>query len=251
MIYVSPQYSKTLYFGDVHVPYHDPLVWADLLEFIRWWRPQTIYNLGDWLDFPQISKFDKDPQRYLKLQEDLDMAYELQAQLRSVAGSAEIVYIEGNHDDRWRKWLWSHPEVASLRNLTIQKILRLSDHNIRWVGILEDELHHGFIVEHGDRSSKHSAYTAKSMMEARGSSGISGHTHRFGSFYRTDHGGDKVWRECACICSRNPHYMRKPNWQNGWTVGYHKDAGRFELHEVPVVHGKAAFNTIEFSAEEA
>jgi hypothetical protein len=248
---ISNEYEKTLYFTDAHAPFHDPKCWEIMLEFIRWWKPSTVVNLGDWMDFPQISKFDKDPNRLTKIQEDLDIAVDLQAQLRdAVQPTTDIVFLEGNHDQRWQRYLWSHPEIANLRDIQLPNLLKLDTFNIKWVGILQDFVHNGFLLEHGDRASQQSGYTAKSMLDSRAACGMSGHTHRFGTHHRTSYGGDLMWKEAACMCKRDPHYCKKPNWQNGFEIGYHKPSGRFEMYDIPIVHDKASFNMIEFTGGE-
>lgn len=248
---VCNDYEKTLYFNDVHAPYQDEKCISIMLEFLRWWKPNHIRCLGDWMDFPQISKFDKDPSRLLKIQDDLDVAIDLQARIcDALPRTCTKKWLAGNHDERWQRYLWAHPEISSLRDIQLPNLLKLDRFGIEWVGILQDELHHGFLLEHGDRASKNSGYTAKSMLDSRAHCGISGHTHRFGTHYRTSYGGDMMWRENACMCIRDPHYCRKPDWQNGFSIGYHKPSGRFEMYEIPIVHEKASFNMIEFTGGE-
>lgn len=251
MITVSKDYEKTLYFNDVHAPYEDKIAWECMLEFIRWWKPETIINLGDFIDFYQFSKFDKRPDRLNELQSDIDDAVNLLAQLRDAAPNARMIYKGGNHDgDRLQRYLWAHAELSNLRAMALESMLELDRFNIEYYPPHKDYLHYGFLCEHGNLVSKHSAMSAKSEVERSGVSGISGHTHRLGSFYRKNYGSEVVWFENGCMCDLNPEYCKHPNWQQGFTIGYHKNSGRFEMHQVPILSGKATYASIEFTAGE-
>ena len=240
-------YEKSLFVSDIHAPYQDPWCMKIIEDFSLWFKPHKVFILGDLVDFYQLSKFDKAPERMDQLQGDLDSARMELERIRSVNPKAEIVLFEGNHEARLRKWLWNHPEVASLRNLSIQELLTLSKYDIKWVGSLESYLYHEYAIEHGDIVRKHSGYTARGMMEKRGVSGISGHTHRMGTHYLTNMGGDYVWVENGCLCDRKPEYVRDPNWQNGFSVGYFKkNHPRFTIDQICIPDGKCVYAGREF-----
>jgi predicted phosphodiesterase len=240
-------YEKSLFVGDIHAPYQDPFCMKVIEDFSRWFKPQWVFILGDLVDFYQLSKFDKDPVRMDCLQDDLDSAKSELERLRTANPKAKIVLFEGNHESRLRKWLWNNPEVSSLRALTIHELLSLSKYNIQWVGALETYTYHDFALEHGDIVRKHSGYTARGMMEKRGVSGISGHTHRMGTHYLTNMGGDFVWVENGCLCDRHPSYVRDPNWQNGFSVGFFKKSDpRFTINQVCIPDGLCVYSGREF-----
>lgn len=82
--------TKTVFISDLHVPYHDLLAWNKTIRFIKDFKPDTIINLGDFVDFYGISRFDKEPSRIDSLQNEINIAIELQAELRSSAPNARI-----------------------------------------------------------------------------------------------------------------------------------------------------------------
>ena len=240
-------YEKSLFISDIHAPYQDPMCMKIVEEFSLWFKPQKVFILGDLVDFYQLSKFDKNPMRMDHLQDDIDSARSELERIRSANSKAEIVLFEGNHESRLTKWLWNHPEVASLRNLSIQELLTLSKYDIKWVGHLEVYLYHDFALEHGSIVRKFSAYTARGMMERNGVSGISGHTHRMGTHYHTDLGGDYVWVENGCLCDRHPDYVKNPDWQNAFSVGFFKKSNsRFTIDQVCIPDGKCVYAGREF-----
>ena len=252
MITAKRDYRRVLDFGDLHVPYEDEDAWACLIEFIRWWKPDKINILGDVCDFHAVSKFDKHPRDRLRLKEDLARVWCRLSELRAAAGPVtEIVLIEGNHCMRWPRYLWQNEVIADFEALQLPNLFGLNQLQIRFVSHLESEIDHGFLVEHGHLVSRHSSYTAKRMWEERGCCGISGHSHRFGSYVRRDYGGYHGWYEAGCLCRLDPPYMKAPNWHQGFVIRYHSPTGRYELHQLPIISGKAVYAGIEFTPEEA
>ena len=239
------RYEKSLFLSDVHAPYEDGKSLKVVREFSEWFKPQKIFILGDLVDFYQLSSFNKDPKRMDYLQDDLDVARSVLEMIRTSNPRAQIWLFEGNHESRLRRWLWTHPEVASLRDLSIMQLLTLHQYDVHWVPANDRFVHHGIYLEHGDIVRRHSAYTARGMMERRGVSGVSGHTHRMGTHYLTNMGGDYVWVENGCLCDRSPEYSKSPNWQNGFTVGYFKNE-RFTMNQICIPDGKCVYAGKEF-----
>lgn len=241
-------YERSVFIGDLHIPYEDKHCVQLVLNFISWFHPHFVFIVGDCIDMYQLSVFDKQPDRALQIGDDIKETRAFLSQLRAVAPRAEIIYFEGNHEDRLRKFLWKHPEIAKIEEIQLPSLLHLADFNIKLVGGLEDYDYHNFQIEHGGIIRKHSAYTAKGQMEARGTSGISGHSHRMGSHFKTNRGGDFVWYENGCLCDRNPEYVKHPDWQNGFTVGYFKRGNsRFTVEQICITGGKLVYAGREFS----
>ena len=241
-------YEKSLFLSDLHIPFEDNNAIKIVKNFASCFKPEYIFLAGDIIDFYTISTFDKDPERINNLQSDIDKTYQFLLELRSILPKSEIVYLEGNHENRLTRYLWKHPEIANLRALTIENLLQLDSLNIKYKTIRDTVLFHKFLVEHGDIVRKHSGYTARGQMEKRGISGISGHTHRLGTHFHTDMSGDHVWVENGCLCDRNPEYVSGlPDWQQGWSVGYYKNDGeRFSIEQVCITQEKAVYAGLEF-----
>lgn len=205
--------------------------------------------MGDIIDFYAISRFVKDPERVNKLQEEIDETANILKQIRQVNPSAVIVYVKGNHEYRLQKYLWSTAkEVSSLRDLTVPQLLGLRHLDIMYneQGRLQ---HYGIVVKHGSVVRKFSGYSARAEFEKTGRSGVSGHTHRANVYYQANDGGEFAWMECGCMCSLQQEYLEgeKPNWMQGWGVGYFKKrTDRFFLNFIPFVDGKAFYQGKEF-----
>lgn len=229
--------QRVVFLGDIHVPHHDHKAVALAVDFIRWFEPSHIYLIGDIVDFYALSRFDRDPTRMLSLQDELDQCIAVLQSIRKAAPKAEIAYRDGNHEHRLLRMLWQKPELSPLKALQLAELLQFSAVGIKHFPYNSKLSHKGFLVEHGDIVRKGSAYTAAGMLDRRQVSGITGHTHRLGTHFRTDASGDKVWLENGCLCDRNPEYIiGEPNWQHGFTVGRWIEASqRFFVEQVPIV----------------
>lgn len=247
--------EKAVFINDLHIPYHWKPTIDVVLEFIKWFRPQFVYIVGDMLDFYALSHFDKNPQRLLSLQNELDEAVLFLKHLRKATGrDCKIIFKEGNHCERLRKYLWKHPELSPLKVLTMRSLLELDNKNIN-VQLVEYNQHlehRGFLITHGAIVRKNSSYTAKGMLEAKQVSGISAHTHRGGLCYKADEStatsGIKVWYENFCLCNLKPEYVEgTPDWQHGFTVGYwFADNHRFHCIQIPIIKSRLLIGSEDY-----
>ena len=80
-------------------------------------------------------------------------------------------------------------------------------------------------------------------MDKFGCNVIHGHTHRLGAHYHRTYGDMMGAWENGCLCTLDPEYVVKPDWQNGWSVVWFNGA-RFHVEQICVVdkqyvyHGK-------------
>ena len=242
-------YERVIFAPDIHAPYQDEKWLASFLKFIKYFKPDTIFIMGDLIDFYAISRFLKDPDRALRLQEEIDCAVNILKQIRYAYLKANIYYIRGNHEYRLQKYLWSNAkELAGLRCIKIETLLELERFRIKYIeqGRLD---YHGLVVKHGSLVRKYAAYTAKGEFEKTGKSGVSAHTHRGAIYYQSNAGGNYAWMECGCGCQLDAEYLEgeTPNWLQGWGVGHlKKTSNRFNLESVPFVDGKAMYQGKEF-----
>jgi len=239
-------YEKSIFIGDTHVPFECKTSIKSTLTFIKAFKPNTIFLMGDIIDFYSISTFDKEPNRITSIQSDIDIAINILKSIRKASNKSKIIYIEGNHEHRLQKYLWKHPEISSLNALNIQNMLNLKEMDIKYINQYKTQVYHNFVVEHGSLVRQQSAYTAKAMLLKRGMSGISGHTHRMGAHYLANMGGNYVWYENGCLCDLNPEYIiGKPDWMNGLSIGYFKGK-RFSIEQIPIIDGIISYAGKEY-----
>lgn len=240
-------FETAVFFGDTHIPFINKELFKNFLKFLKDFKPNRIFILGDWVDFYDLSSFDRDPSRRFKLQKEFDLGVKYLEQIRKACPNAAGVFMGGNHEDRLRRWLWRNPDVASLKALDVAGLLHLEELGFDYYPYHEVHNYNGFLIKHGDVARKHSAYTARAELESDGMSGISGHSHRLGAHFKRDHGGQSVWYEAGCVCDLEPHYDVRPNWQNGFAVAYFEKKGdRFFVELVPAIKSRFIFNGIYY-----
>ncbi len=241
-------YERSMFLSDIHVPFQDKNVLNVVKNFAKWFEPNYLFLVGDVIDFYSISSFDKDPLRINNLQSDIDEAHDVLKNIRSYLPKSKIIFLEGNHEIRLKRYLWKHPEIASLKALSMENLLNLNKLNISYIPSQKTYSFHKFLIEHGDIVRKHSGYTARAQMEKRGISGLSGHSHRLSTHYLTNMGGNFVWAENGCLCQMDCDYIiGQPNWQQGFSIGYFKKGlQRFSLEQISIIHNKCVYAGREF-----
>lgn len=225
--------------NDSHNPFQDQRVLREVELFLGELQPDMVIYPGDMGDFYLLSKFDKNPQRAGRLQEDLGSTAALFRRHRALMPNARMIFCKGNHEDRLRKFLWSKsPALASLDCLTVEGLYKLEDSKVECVDYEEGVLINGnFMVTHGDLIRAHSAYTAKGMSDKHGGSGIHGHSHRGGNSLKRNRFGVYGWWENFCLCDLEPDYVQNPNWQQGFSLVHFKRE-RFWVEQLQIIQRK-------------
>ena len=224
---------------DWHVPFHGPKAIHVAFEFCRQIQPQIII-VHEAHDFYSLSRFDKNPERRLQLQDEINTVKDYLGWLKEICPNSRIIVLRANHTDRLQKFLWSKAEeLSNLECLQLEELLGFKQMGIDY---LDYYIHKSgdprgdYLFKHGDIVRQHSAYTAKGEMEREGMSGMSGHTHRLGTHYSRKRGGFYVWIEAGCLCDLNPGYIKgTANWQHGIGVVTYKETGHFISEPIPII----------------
>jgi predicted phosphodiesterase len=208
--------------SDAHAPHHNPKhinLFCDVIKFLK---PKRVVLPGDWFDCNQISRWPKNPEYDTKWQEELNEGIDLLDQVGRAAGKkAEKVFIDGNHEDRIRKWLWEHREVSSLDALSPRNLFALD--RLKWQYVPYDSEYriNKFRVTHGHIVRQFSSYSARGMLDKYKTSGCSGHTHRMGFFKQRYDDVFHHWYEIGCLCKADrTTYDPCPDWHGGFAVLY-------------------------------
>ena len=133
------------------------------------------------------------------------------------------------------------------RVLSLPTLLALPEIGVKFIPMQGKESYvklNDLLIGHFNIARLHSCYSAKAILERKGISLITGHTHRLGTHYKTDLRGSLVAVENGCLCDLKPSYVRNPNWQHGFTVVYLSDGGhRFQVYNIPIVDYKFYFGS--------
>lgn len=230
------KYEKAVIVNDFHYPFEDGKTVKVFNHFIKDLKPDLVFILGDLIDFYEVSRFDKDPSRKTKLQDEIDAGVKQLQYIRKILPKAKIYLKEGNHTDRLRRYLWKHPELSSLKSLKLENLLNLDELKIKLIPYDKPFMYRGLYLAHGEKIRKYSGYTAKAELDDLSNSGITAHTHRLGAYYKTTLGKDLTFYENGCMCVLEQQYTKNPNWQQGFSVVYFETKNR--NHSIQQIHIK-------------
>lgn len=219
-IEIGTNHQQVFVLSDMHIPFQDDETLKAVFDCVVDNQPQNIVLLGDILDCYSISRFSKRPDRMRNLQWEIDTFYKMMKHLMKHLPNTEIHYVLGNHENRLEKLVLDNPGLFGLEALEPRKLFRLEE-----LGIYYHKTKvkiNGFTYYHGDIARKDASYTAKAeYMDHKMQDGVSGHTHRLGSYYSTYEQKASAWFENGCLCKIEPDYINDPdkaNWQHGFTV---------------------------------
>lgn len=222
---------KLAFATDQHCPFQDDRALDVALKVVSDFSPDLLVAGSDGIDFYAISSFDRDPERMkVGLQDELDVWTRTQVSWRDAAPKARRVYIQGNHEDRLRKYLWRHPELSTLNALRTENLLAFDELGIEQMEDDEIVINDLLVVKHGKYVRQHSGMSAKAEVEGEkfAVSTLTGHTHRGGIFYATTRNGVVQAAEGFCLCRLDPDYVTRPNWQQGIVLATITDEVVFE-----------------------
>lgn len=173
--------KRYLVIPDLHYPYHDPSFLALIPRIVKLAKIYGIVQLGDALDFWQISRYDKNPARKRTIAEDAALYKTTLIEWAKCLPKDGVIHqIEGNHCDRLRRYVWANakeleglvktvPEMIGLRDLPIKAIWH-PIHKWDSCKIGDAILHHGHFFNQHLAVGNLTRYPKKF---------IQGHSHRF------------------------------------------------------------------------
>lgn len=222
--------------NDLQIPWHDePVINGLVIPFVRDLNPHGIVLNGDIVDCYQISDFDKNPDHPdWTLEQEINHAKGLMGQFKTLKHK---VWIGGNHEDRWRRIAWRHHKLKGMLK-SFPEAFAMGDYGFRYLNYGEVYGLGKLTVTHGEFVRKHSGDSGMATLERMGTSVLVGHTHRMGSYYKTDTRGVHGAWENGCLCRLDPEYEHFPNWQQGFSVVKVGPGGMFSVQQIPVINRK-------------
>jgi hypothetical protein len=148
-------------------------------------------------------------------------------------------YTMGNHDERLRRFVYEKGRaLASLRSLRFEEQIDAKGVGLNVHGGCGFLLRPNFLARHGTVIRKGAGASAKAEALSAGVSGISGHTHRLGT-YRNSAYGSIQWTEAGTLSRVDPPYvLGVPDHQQGMAVGHFSTRKPgFVVEEVQTVDG--------------
>lgn len=129
--------KTTLVVPDVQFPDCDMLMLRKIIKLAEEIQPDAILQIGDGIDFPQVSQWSKGNAGEFAetLQKDIDgYVSSVLEPLRQAAPKAAITWLEGNHDLRIKDFIRKYAApLGVLRALEMESLFGLQDLSVDYV----------------------------------------------------------------------------------------------------------------------
>lgn len=240
--------KRVVVLSDLQIPYQDPISVKATQDFIKWYQPDELWCVGDELDAPEPSRWNKGMagEYALTLQDSIDETYNIMYDYRMALGKRKPFIIQrSNHTDRIEMYINRYaPAFASLDSLKIEKLLGYSDLDIQYLHKMK-ELLPGWVMAHGDEASLNRVPGSTAMNLARklGKSVVCGHTHKLGLQHETTGLNGRTSTlfglEVGHLMDlKQASYLKSgvANWQQGIGILVEKDR-KVTPYAVPIVNG--------------
>lgn len=230
--------------AEPHIPYHSRSGLDLFLQVAEHERPDILIIIGDFCDFYGVSAHDKSPDRANRMDWELAVCNQILDRLDALGATTKI-YIEGNHEDRLRRYLMQNPALHSVVNT--QSLLGLPARGWEFVPY-KDHRRLGAVHFTHDVgcAGRNAVFRA---LDTYQHSVVSGHTHRLQYIVEGSAVGDcKISATFGWLGDvEQVDYMVKAkarkDWALGWGMGYiDPTSGFVYLTPVPVIHNTVCVN---------
>jgi predicted phosphodiesterase len=225
--------------SDAHIPYHVPLALESGVADLKKRNPDVILINGDWCDFYQVSRWQRDPSKR-RFSEELKVIKASLEWLRSEFPKKRIIMKAGNHEERWDHFIWNRaPEIYDLANVQLPQLVELAKFGIEYVADQRIIMAGKLPILHGHEFGSSSFFSP--VNPARGAflrtnhTVLVGHSHQTSSHADSDlmHSETFVW-SVGCLCGLTPAYRRTNKWNHGCAFVEVAKDGSFDVSNMRI-----------------
>lgn len=231
--------ESVIFFSDLHIPFENQNNLQLSINYVKDIKPDKIILGGDIIDFYKISKFTKNPKEK-NILEEINLTKKFLKDLRNNFPDSEIIYLEGNHEQRITKFILDNAkELYEILENILQEKLRLDELNIKYqegafkIGKLW--FLHGHEVNCKNNNVE---YITNVVWKKVNDNFICGHWHRT---------QDKTWKNInnkyyggyivGCLC-KDLEYAMINNWNNGFAIINFDNNGNYRIENKKIIEGE-------------
>lgn len=233
--------SKVLILSDLHFPYQDNKAIELAVDYGAKKGCNAVLINGDLFDFATISRHEKD-WRHRKVKDEIEAVNQFFVWLKSKLPNARIIFKEGNHDERFDKWVYAKsPEIYDIAELTLKVILKLDEKGIELVTDRKPVKIGKLTVLHGhELNGSGGVNPARATFLKTIDNVLIGHVHRSSQHTEPTLGGDViVTTSTGCLCGMYPMYARVNKWNHGFAFVDHEiKTGEYRIENLKIINGK-------------
>jgi hypothetical protein len=236
---------------DQHYPYQDKRAISAVMKVAQDMKPDYFINLGDALDFWQVSSFAKDPTRANTLADDMDeFKRDLDLWNSILPSKCEKVFLMGNHEARLDKFVNEKaPEIKKLVK-SVDEYCLLSASG--WEVVEYGDLYRirDILFMHGRHHGKN---VGQKMIQHYGTHTVHGHCHSAGLTWHRDAVKDIFSLNCGHLSDQGKQsylYGGVASWREAFGVIYLPDDPKELPHPLlfTLDNGKCVVNGWEYWA---
>jgi hypothetical protein len=251
--------TRTVVIADTHVPHHDRLAWSCALGLIRQIQPDRVVINGDFLDLESLSRHPKSSPDLAKLAAELYAGNLALDELQAASGRADLVYLEGNHEGRARRFEAEFGQLDGVLSIPVglyiesRQEYRSQTSNlrgIRWIPLrLQPFAIDGVSYLHGVYESIHHAYQHAMHLGPRCSTrySVTAHMH---ALQMCSSANGHTTTACPWLGDQTAHVFgytkgRPRPWSHGLLV-IEESGESVSVTPVPIRGGRAVYggNTV-------
>jgi len=240
--HVEVKGTKFLILCDLHFPYQDnEAIECAINEGLKQGCDSIILN-GDALDCHMISDFVKDP-RKRKFKDELYSIRQFLASLRHTFPNANIYYKEGNHEERyWRYMRIKAPELFDIDAFDFPTLTHCDKHDVKWIDG-KSKLNIGKLsIFHGHEFGKQflpSVNVARGLFMKTKVSALCGHHHQTAEHNERDANGKFItcWG-VGCLSELSPDYNPYSKYNHGFAIVDKGTNGNYSVKNHRIHEGK-------------
>lgn len=221
---IEKSVKRIVVVSDVQVPYQSNRQVNALAAFIRGFKPDDVYSVGDHFDLPMVSRWTRNRRGEFdgSIRNHIDEG-------RRILEKLQVRQLKvGNHDIRVERYVENYaPALSPLQELRMENLFGLGElgvtlHRDPW------EFAPGWVIAHGDEGalSQKPGQTAFNLASKWGKSVVCSHTHRQGHIVNGIGFAGEINShihgvEVGCLMEvSQAHYLRAgaSNWTPGFAI---------------------------------
>lgn len=233
---------RVLQLSDIHIPYHEKAPLLAALKYGRDRKPDIVFLNGDALDFFACSFWEKDP-RQRDLGGEIKTGREFLSTLRAAFPKARILFKEGNHEERWTRYLSvKAPELLGIEDFELPTVMHFAKHGIEHIGERRPVRFGKLNTIHGHEyrfNISNPVNPARGFFLRAKVHVIGSHLHQTSQHSEKNLDGNVVstW-STGCLCNLHPDYSPLNNWNHGFAFYEIDKAGAFNVDNLKIIDGR-------------
>lgn len=243
--------KRIVVISDTQIPYDDRKALKAVVKFIGEYKPDEVIHIGDLMDYPQPSRWNKDSAGEYEgsvFADSEQCKTRFMEPLRKVY-SGPIGVHEGNHDERPRTYLAKYaPALAESGAFNIETLLDFDGFGFTLLPEF-NKIAPDWVTTHGHRGqislSRIAGNTALNGAKKFNTSIVIGHTHRLGIGSHTSGYGGNVSKTVTGMEVGNLMNMKLAQYLKGGTGNWQQGFGLLSIEgkhvkaeTIPILNGR-------------